>query len=148
MGYPEVLVVVVLGNSAWPVALGLMPPAAPVTSVPLLPHNITDAGYCPVTSVSGALPYSVPTLSTAATGSGFVNPVSTLPGPALTAGLGLSLSPATAPFPQRLVDKVRSGQFVEMRELLTDNVSLLQQLETFGGQHSVPTLPGLLKPRL
>ena len=62
-------------------------------------------------------------------------------------GPGLSLSPATAPFPQKLVDKVRSGQFVDMRVLLTDNVSLLQQLQIFGGQYSVPSLPGMLKPR-
>ena len=35
-----------------------------------------------------------------------------------------------------------------MRDLLTDSVSLLQQLETFGGQYSVQALPGMLKPRL
>ena len=63
-------------------------------------------------------------------------------------GPGLSLSPATPPFPQKLVDKVRSGQFVEMRDLLMDNVSLLQQLEIFGGQYSAPALQGMLKPRL
>ena len=41
-------------------------------------------------------------------------------------GLGMSLSPATTPFPQWLVDRVQLGQFVEMRDLLTDNMSLLQ----------------------
>lgn len=61
---------------------------------------------------------------------------------------GFSLSPASEPFPQKLVDKVRSGQFVEMREMLTDNIALLQQLETFNGQCILPTLPGALKPRL
>ena len=61
---------------------------------------------------------------------------------------GFSLSPTTAPFPQKLVDKVLSGQFVEMRDLLTDNTSLLRQLETFGGQYPMPTMPGILKPRL
>ena len=43
---------------------------------------------------------------------------------------GLSLSPAMEPFPRKLVEKVRSGQFVEMRVLLHDNISLLGQLET------------------
>ena len=46
---------------------------------------------------------------------------------------GLTLSPAAETFPQRLVEKVRSLQFVEMKELLTDNVSLLNQLETVQG---------------
>jgi hypothetical protein len=61
---------------------------------------------------------------------------------------GFSLSPATQPFPQKLVDKVRSGQFIEMRELLADNISLMQQLEGFGTQFTAPALPRALKPRL
>ena len=43
---------------------------------------------------------------------------------------------------------MRLGQFVDMKDLLADNVALLQQLETFGGQHSLPTLPGVLRPGL
>ena len=62
--------------------------------------------------------------------------------------LGVSLSPATAPFPKKLVERIQSGQFVDMRDLLTDNVSLLQQLDTLGGQFLTPALPGVLKPRL
>ena len=42
-------------------------------------------------------------------------------GPALSPA-GLVLSPAAEPFPQKLVDKIRSGQFVDMKELLADNV--------------------------
>ena len=33
------------------------------------------------------------------------------------------------PFPAQLVERIRSGQFVEMKDLLTDNISLLQHLE-------------------
>ena len=46
---------------------------------------------------------------------------------------GLILSPAAEPFPHKLVDKVKSGQFVEMRELLADNIALVQQLENIQG---------------
>ena len=60
--------------------------------------------------------------------------------------LGLSLSLVSFPFPQKLMDRARSGQFVDMRVLVTDNVSLLQQLDTFGGHHAFPLLPGMLKP--
>ena len=35
-----------------------------------------------------------------------------------------------------------------MRDLLTDNIALLQQLDTFNSQFSYPSLPGALKPRL
>ena len=37
--------------------------------------------------------------------------------------LGSSLSPASEPFPRRIVDRICSGQFVEMRDLLTDNIT-------------------------
>ena len=46
------------------------------------------------------------------------------------------------------MDRARSGQFVDMRGLLPDNVSLLQQLDTFGGHHAFQLLPGMLKPCL
>lgn len=61
---------------------------------------------------------------------------------------GLSLSLASEPFPQKVVDKVRSGNFVEMLELLTNNITLLQQLEVFHSQCSSPSLPGVLRPWL
>ena len=65
--------------------------------------------------------------------------------------MGLILSPASEPFPQNLVDKVKSGLFVEMRELLSDNIALMQQLEdiqgfpvaTLGGHILVLLLPGV-----
>ena len=46
---------------------------------------------------------------------------------------GLVLLPAAEPFPHKLVDKVKSGQFVEMREPLADNISLVNQREAIPG---------------
>ena len=43
---------------------------------------------------------------------------------------GFALSLAFEPFPQKLAERIRSDQYVDMRDLLTDNISLLQQLET------------------
>ena len=37
---------------------------------------------------------------------------------------------------------------MEMRDLLTDNMSLLQQLETFNSNCQLPGLPGALRPPL
>ena len=74
-----------------------------------------------------------------------LSPTSGMPQPAPTSGL--ILSPAAEPFPRKLVDKVTSGQFVEMRELLADNISLLHQLEAIQGYPPHHVLgPG--RPRL
>ena len=54
--------------------------------------------------------------------------------------MGLILSPAAEPFPQKLVTKVRSGQFVEMRQLLANIIALLQQLEAINTPIPVQTL--------
>ena len=53
---------------------------------------------------------------------------------------GLTLSPAAQSFPQKLVDKARAGHFVEMKELLADNVSLLSQLEAVQGPAAISML--------
>lgn len=43
---------------------------------------------------------------------------------------GLILSPAAEPFSRKLVEKVKSGQFIEMREFLSEHIiALIQQLE-------------------
>ena len=54
--------------------------------------------------------------------------------------MGLILSPATEPFPQKIVTKVQCRQFVEMRELLADNIALLQQLEAMNSPAPVQTV--------
>lgn len=128
--------------------LGAMPPSTAIVSVPLITNALYNTPQ--TTSVSWSL--AQPLVSTlpqtagvmlATTTSTTTNQSSNAP----HAVSGFSLSPATAPFPQKLVDKVRSGQFVEMRDLLTDNISL-RQLEAFGAQYPMPTMPGILKPRL
>ena len=59
----------------------------------------------------------------------------------------LVLSPAAKPFPGKLVDKARSRQFVEMWELLADNIALLHQLEAIHGNGPLHTL-GPAQPQL
>lgn len=65
----------------------------------------------------------------------------------LTIDTSISLSPAAEPIPSKLVDKIRSGQFIEIRELLTDNIALLQQMDSLKMPGiPFPILPGALKP--
>ena len=55
--------------------------------------------------------------------------------------------PSSGTFPRKLVEKVRSGQFIEMRELLADNITLIHQLESIQGCTPLHTL-GPTRPRL
>lgn len=57
---------------------------------------------------------------------------------------GLVLSPSAEPLPKKLVDKARAGQFMDMKELLTDKVSLINQLEAVHPIHML----GAARPRL
>jgi hypothetical protein len=58
--------------------------------------------------------------------------------PAESLVMAVSLSPAAEPFPMKLMEKIRSVRFVEMK---ADNVSLLQQLGTLNVQCALPTYP-------
>ena len=51
---------------------------------------------------------------------------------------GLILSPACDPIPQSIVQRVQSGQFIEMRDLLADNIALMGQLSSLHGTLPLP----------
>ena len=60
-----------------------------------------------------------------------------LPGPK-----GVILSPAFQPIPARLVQRINSAKFVEMRDLLSDNIALHDQLESVHGPLQTISTPG------
>ncbi len=60
---------------------------------------------------------------------------------------GLNLSPAADPIPYRLVQRIESGDFVEMRNLLAD-VALHSQLEDLYGPFPLAATQLPLRPRL
>ena len=135
-----------LGMSVGQAQLGILPPASALASVPLIttpqsgPTQVSwsTAPLLPPAPLAGTLQQqSLPPLLTGGMGQ-----------PTVAVAAGFCLSPASEPFPPKLVEKVQSGQFVEMRELLTDNISLLQQLDALNIQCALPALPGLMKPRL
>ena len=110
------------------VSLGVVPPALALASVPLV--RVVLYGGVPSSAAltpAAVAPLVAPQVSEVES--------STLPSVMPNQpGLKLSLSIVTSPFPQKLVDRVCSGQFVDMRVLLTDNVSLLldHKLCTYG----------------
>ena len=131
-------------------ALGALPPPSAITSVSLLPnpHTVTNTGNNACQTMASWSSLSVPL--TSAGSSSLIAP--TLPLQPLLQpvcsppqAMGMVLSPALEPFPARLVARVRSGQYVELRDFLTDNISLLQQLEVVQGSFPVT---GPARPRL
>lgn len=126
-------------------SLGLLPPASALASVALDGPPGVSPPLCsglPGTSVSWSAGAPGPSSVSSAP-----QPLSWPSTPAPVQD-GLTLSPATQPFPQKLVDKIRAGRFVEMSELLTDNIKLRQELESIQGFTPFSLLPGFPKPRL
>ena len=58
------------------------------------------------------------------------------------------VSPALQPIPAQLVRRIVSGDFVEMRELLSDNLALHDQLEAVHGLLVPAMTPGSLRARM
>ena len=113
----------------------------PPTHPRLSPSGHGSPGSGPVFSSSATQPSVVSWMNSNPSSSHQQLPnVPTCPQP------GLMLSPAAPPFPRKLVDKVKTGQFVEMKELLADNVSFLNQLEAVPGMSAVHML-GAARPR-
>ena len=99
--------------------LGCLPPYTAIASVHTT--SATSGQALPAVSWVTALQASTsadPMVHQSGVPANTVSPVASPPA-------GVSLSPATASFPQKLVEKILSGQFVEMRDLLADNISLI-----------------------
>ena len=52
-----------------------------------------------------------------------------IPKPATPTRASLLLSPALSPIPANIVEKIKSGEYVDMKELLGDNIALHQRME-------------------
>ena len=59
----------------------------------------------------------------------------------------LRLSSAFAPLPAKLVEKIQSGQYVEMKDLLADSMVLQGQLDEIHA-HPAHPLPVVARPHL
>jgi len=67
---------------------------------------------------------------------------------ALPPNADVCLFPGSEPFSHKLVEKDRSDAFVEQKEFLGDNISLLNELECVCGVKPQQLLSGAHKPRL
>ena len=129
-----------VGTGATP-QLGVMPAPEAISSVAMIN---TSSGPAPqpmhtVMSPSHlAVPVSLPSVAHTS-GPPYWNPGQFQ---------GMILSPALQPIPARLVRRIQAGEFIEMRDLLTDNIALHDQLEAVQGPLYNAATPGALRARL
>lgn len=62
--------------------------------------------------------------------------------------LSVILSSSSQPIPARLARRIVAGEFIEMRELLCDNIALHDQLESIHGSLQTVATPGALRARM
>lgn len=128
--------------------LGVLPSAAALASVALLTTTTSLTG-AHLSQGTSTMATTQPVVSPMVQPNPIAGAQARVPTGTPSTALGLSLSPAMEPIPPKLVDRIRAGEFVEMRDLMSDNIALIQQLETFNTSHcALPNLPGILRPRL
>lgn len=118
--------------------LGLLPPPISLVSLPLSTATaLTWSVSAPPSTIPpvSQAPTHVPIHHYLPTGS---MPLSTPLSPFSLSSPGMILSPAADPFPQSLVQRVQLGQFVEMRDMLADNIALLSQVSSLHGTGALP----------
>ena len=105
--------------------LGAVPAPAAITSVAQ-----SNGATLPTGSVQAPLPSSISPTAVTDSAQG-----------------GLLLSPSSEVIPQKLLNKIRSKKFLDMKELLQDNMSLVAQLEELQGPTSLHVV-GATRPRM
>ena len=142
--------------------LGVLPAPRAITSVATMNlHEISQAGAHPVIPLPHANTLTSPGLLThrvqapSVTQGAHTMLIHQVHTPPVTQwpqtqdqSQGMILSSALQPVPARLVCRIRAGEFIEMRDLLTDNLSLHDQLEAVQGPLLNAVTAGALRPRL
>ena len=129
--------------------LGVLPQPSLLTSVATMPSVPGIPQSLPLLPSAGSLAPApaVPTTSAPSLHPGGLQSVLGLL-PPVSQSQGLVLSSALKPIPACLVGRITSGQFTEMRDLLTDNIALHDQLEALQGTYHLTTLPNSIRPRV
>ena len=130
-------------SAGLPLPLGVLPPPTAITSVPeteSIPPTAYPSSLIQPLRQSGNSGQSSVSLSVFPP----LPPASSL-GSSFTQS-GMILSPASDPIPHRLVQRIQAGDFVEMQDLLVDNIALHNQLDTVHGPLSLASTPPALRP--
>ena len=116
--------------------LGILPPPLALTSVSST-GTVDNLGI----SISSRLPVMPPRVSHLP----LLSPILPFPHHRM---ILMIFSPAVDSIPYRIVQRIQAGEFVDMRDLLANNISLHNQLEDLHGQTQIASTPASLRPRL
>ena len=117
--------------SGLPGVLGSLPPPSALVSLPVS-SSLSVMGTSHIFFPTWTIPANLGATPASTT-------LVVSPAPFLNTPLaGLILSPASDPIPRNLVLCIQSGQFVEMRDLLTDNIAGGDQLSSLQGTMPLP----------
>lgn len=116
------------------------------SGTPLQPPHLGQLPGVPVWSTAASVS-SATTLPVWSAAAAMAATPGMVPTPPYTPQLGVCLSPGAEPFPPKLVQKVQSGTYIDMKEMLGDNIALLHQLEALNVSATLPALPGAMRPR-
>ena len=126
-----------------------------LSSDPPPPSAFPSVATVTTTNRPPAVTMAPPSTSLSPSTSAVLPPQPTLPVPCLTQNTpgeasdgGLLLSPALEVIPKKLVEKIRAGKFIEMKELLQDNISLAAQLQELQQGSSSLQVIGAVRARL
>ena len=125
-------VILVIGPSS----LGSMPPPGSIGSVHL---STTPPG-----PVSAGVPMSGAPVTSQQLFGNLLGPDWLLP--AITTSGATSLAMSVRPVPARLVQQIRAGRFIEMRDILRDNAAVRSHFEDLHGGSGVHFLPVSSRP--
>ena len=121
--------------------LGALPAPASLTSMAVSPTSVTSWAFNPAPA-HGILPAPLPLVLPAIPSQqhqpfSHVLPLTPKFRPSQSSP-GIILSPACDPFPETLVRCIQSGQFVDMQDLLAENIALVNQLSSLHGRVALP----------
>ena len=115
--------------------IGSVPTPLPLSSSPSAPVTTT-----PSTSVVGMVSSGLPTFSFPSLLTLMYTPLpaSLDPNAAAKTYSSLIISPVLPPIPSKVVERARSGAFVDFKEFLFDNTLLVQKLQELGQAGAIP----------
>lgn len=121
--------------------LGTLPPPLSLSAIQL--SNLPPAGT--VLATGSAATLSAPSSST---DNRYLARVPDWLMPITSEDSGLSLSMSLRPVPARMVQQIRAGRYIDMRDLLWDNSSVRCHYEGLQGGLGINFLPGSSRPRI
>ena len=127
--------------SSPPATLGLMPPPSAIASVATIPATSLSLAALQTSTVASGSGRPTPAVLAASVMASVQGALGN------AASQAVRLSSTFSPLPAKLVTKIQAGQFIEMKELLVDNIALQRQLDAIQAQPAYQ-LPAAARPRM